>query len=120
MIECSENRAKQGRFLMSGTLASPGAAPETAQNPVAKPAKPRKPGCGCLGSVSFAIMLVLALLLLLNPWSLHMGGRWTPALTWHGVGQLHSTTGAGVGRIHRAKMCKAGPRFARPMAMSMQ
>jgi hypothetical protein len=82
---------------MSGTLASPGAAPETAQNPVAKPAKPRKPGCGCLGSVSFAIMLVLALLLLLNPWSLHMGGRWTPALTWHGVGQLHSTTGATYG-----------------------
>ena len=82
---------------MSGTLASPGAAGESPQNPAAKPAKPRKSGCGCLGSVSFAIALALALLLLLNPWSLHMGGRWTPALTWHGVGQLHSTTGASYG-----------------------
>jgi hypothetical protein len=82
---------------MSGTLASPGAAPETPRNPAARSAKPRKFGCGCLGSVSFAIVLVLVLLLLLNPWSLHMGGRWTPALTWHGVGKLHSTSGASYG-----------------------
>jgi hypothetical protein len=47
--------------------------------------------------VSFAIFLALGLLLLLNPWSLHMGGRWTPVLTWHGVGKLHSTTGANYG-----------------------
>ena len=82
---------------MSGTLASPGAAPEIPQNPAANPAKPRKFGCGCLGSVSFAIVLALGLLLLLNPWSLHMGKRWTPALAWHGVGKLHSTTGASYG-----------------------
>src|SRR5262245_19525822 len=97
MIECSENGAKQGRFRMSGTLASPGTAPETPQIPAAKPAKPRKFGCGCLGSVSFAIALALGLLLLLNPWSLHMGGRLTPALVWHGVGKLYSTTGASYG-----------------------
>lgn len=23
-----------------------------------------------------------------NPWSFHMGGRWTPFLTWHGSGEL--------------------------------
>jgi hypothetical protein len=26
-----------------------------------------------------------------------MGGRWTPALTWHGVGKLHSSSGATYG-----------------------
>jgi hypothetical protein len=26
-----------------------------------------------------------------------MGGRWTPALTWHGVGKLQSTSGANYG-----------------------
>lgn len=79
---------------MSGTLASPGGAPGTPQ--ALGPAK-RKPGCGCLSSLGFVILLVVALLLLLNPWSLHMGRRWTPALTWHGVGQLHSSTGASYG-----------------------
>jgi len=47
--------------------------------------------------VTFAILLAPGLLVLLNPWSLHMGGRWTPALTWHGVSQLHSNTGATYG-----------------------
>src|SRR5689334_2969969 len=92
MIECCANN---GRRAMSGTLASPGAAPETPQNPGIGTAERRK--FGCLGSVSFVIVLALALLLLLNPWSLHMGGRWTPALTWHGVGKLHSSTGATYG-----------------------
>jgi hypothetical protein len=80
---------------MSGTLASPGAAPENLSTPGGGSGKQRK--FGCLGSVTFAILLVVALLLLLNPWSLHMGGRWTPALTWHGVGKLHSSTGATYG-----------------------
>lgn len=57
----------------------------------------KKRGCGCLGSLTFAVVLVIGLMLLLNPWSLHMGGRWTPALTWHGVGKLHSSTGANYG-----------------------
>lgn len=82
---------------MSGTLASRRAAPESPMNPAGGAGPSRKKGCGCLGSVTFAILLVIALLLLLNPWSLHMGGRWTPALTWHGVGKLHSTTGATYG-----------------------
>ena len=82
---------------MSGTLASPGGTPETPQDPARGSSKPGKSGCGCLGSLGFVILLVVALLLLLNPWSLHMGRRWTPALTWHGVGKLHSTTGASYG-----------------------
>jgi hypothetical protein len=60
------------------------------------PLKKRR-GCGCLGTVSGAIVFVLAITLLLNPWALHMGGRWTPALTWHGVGKLQSTSGATYG-----------------------
>jgi len=82
---------------MSGTLARPGGTPETPENPAAGSSQPRKSGCGCLGSLGLVTLLVVALLLLLNPWSLHMGRRWTPALTWHGVGKLHSTTGASYG-----------------------
>ena len=54
----------------------------------------RRRGCGCLGTVSGAILFVFALTVLLNPWALHIGGRWTPAMTWHGVGKLQSTSGA--------------------------
>jgi hypothetical protein len=57
----------------------------------------KRHGCGCLGSVAWAILLVLAVYVLLNPWALHIGGRWTPALTWHGVGKLQSTGGASYG-----------------------
>jgi len=82
---------------MSGTLASSaGYVPMSAGGQDVAVAK-KKRGCGCLGSVTGLIILVTALLVLLNPWSLHMGGRWTPALTWHGVGTLHSSTGATYG-----------------------
>src|SRR5262250_2182258 len=60
------------------------------------PGQQRK-GCGCLSSIGGMILLVLALTVLLNPWALHIGGRPTPALTWHGIGKLHSTTGATYG-----------------------
>jgi hypothetical protein len=36
-------------------------------------------------------------MIFLNPWALRMGGRWTPALTWHGVGKLQPTNGASYG-----------------------
>jgi len=82
---------------MSGTLAgSAGNAPTGAGDQDVGVAK-KKRGCGCLGSVTGLIVLVTALLVLVNPWSLHMGGRWTPALTWHGVGTLHSSSGATYG-----------------------
>jgi hypothetical protein len=29
-----------------------------------------------------------------HPWALHMGGRWTPAMVWHGYGKMHASTGA--------------------------
>jgi hypothetical protein len=36
-------------------------------------------------------------MIFLNPWALRMGGRWTPALTWHGARKLQSTSGASYG-----------------------
>lgn len=57
----------------------------------------KKRGCGCFTSIGGAILFTLLVTLLVSPWSLHMGGRWTPALTWHGVGQLTSSTGAKYG-----------------------
>src|SRR6266404_8356352 len=54
-------------------------------------------GCGCFSSVTGAILFVFAVFVGLNPWALHMGGRWTPALTWHGVGKLQSSSGANYG-----------------------
>lgn len=57
----------------------------------------KRSGCGCLGSISGAIALIFAVTILINPWALHMGGRWTPALVWHGVGKLQSTSGVNYG-----------------------
>jgi len=68
-----------------------------ATSPNAPQAVGKKRGCGCIGSIGGAILFTLLVTLLVNPWSLHMGGRWTPALTWHGVGQLKSSTGATYG-----------------------
>ena len=65
------------------------------QTKLAAPQKRR--GCGCLGTISGAIVFVLLVTLLLYPWAMHMGRRWTPALTWHGVGKLQSTSGASYG-----------------------
>jgi len=74
--------------------------------PIAPQAR-KKTGGGCLGSVGGAIVAVLVVSLLLNPWALHMGGRWTPALTWHGVGNLHSSTGAAYG-LYMEVMLRGG------------
>src|SRR6266852_6650115 len=62
----------------------------------ATPLKKRR-GCGCFTSVTGAILLVFVVFVVLNPWALHIGGRWTPAMTWHGVGKLQSTSGANYG-----------------------
>src|SRR5581483_4815414 len=37
--------------------------------------------------------LVYGAIVLLNPWAIHMGGRWTPLLTWTGTGKLVTVTG---------------------------
>jgi hypothetical protein len=82
---------------MSGTLASSAGNVPTIPGGAGSGNAKNKRGCGCLGSITGAILLVLAVWLVFNPWALHMGGRWTPALTWHGVGKLHSSTGATYG-----------------------
>jgi hypothetical protein len=37
--------------------------------------------------------LVYGVVVLLDPWALHIGGRWTPLLTWSGSGKLHTKSG---------------------------
>lgn len=38
-------------------------------------------------------VLVYGVIALLNPWALHIGGRWTPLLTWTGTGRLATSGG---------------------------
>ena len=38
--------------------------------------------------------LIYAVIAVLNPWALHIGGRSTPLLYWHGSGKLHTKGGA--------------------------
>jgi hypothetical protein len=37
--------------------------------------------------------LVYGVIAALDPWAFHMGGRWTPFLTWHGSGKLVTKSG---------------------------
>ena len=39
------------------------------------------------------LTLVYGAMVLLNPWAIHMGGRWTPLLLWTGTGKLVTATG---------------------------
>ncbi|HEY9126221.1 MAG TPA: hypothetical protein VIM62_03800, partial [Acidobacteriaceae bacterium] len=39
------------------------------------------------------LAIAYAVLVALNPWALHIGGRLTPLLYWHGSGTLHSQDG---------------------------
>ncbi len=39
------------------------------------------------------LTLVYGAMVLLNPWSIHMGGQWTPLLLWTGTGKLVTTSG---------------------------
>ena len=48
---------------------------------------------GCLGGLALGLGVVLAVYAIIAPWSLHMGGRWTPG-AWWGYGTLRTTTGA--------------------------
>jgi len=52
---------------------------------------------GCGGGLGLMLITFFGLTLVLYPWALHMGGRFTPALTWHGYGRMHSSTGANYG-----------------------
>jgi hypothetical protein len=52
---------------------------------------------GCLGKLVLwmcvALAFTWALMVLLNPWALHIGGRSTPLLYWHGAGTVVSKDG---------------------------
>ena len=76
------------------------AAPAASATPLNK-----RRGCGSLGSFGGAIVFVLAVMIFLIPWALRMAGRWTPALTWHGVGKLQSSSGASYGLIMEVPLC---------------
>ena len=55
------------------------------------------PRVGCLaqifGALLFGVALVYAVAAITSPWSFHIGGRWTPFLTWSGYGNLVTNTG---------------------------
>ena len=62
----------------------------------------RRQGClGCLGGCLVKAALILAVgavavwafMAVMNPWALHIGGRQTPLLYWHGVGTVVSKDG---------------------------
>jgi hypothetical protein len=49
---------------------------------------------GCLGYSGILLLAIFLIVVVGHPWALRMGGRWTPAMVWHGYGKMHSTTGA--------------------------
>ena len=59
----------------------------------------RTSGCltGCLTRLLLwavvAVALMWGLFVLLHPWALHIGGRSTPLLYWHGAGMVHAEGG---------------------------
>lgn len=55
-----------------------------------KPPKQRRFGWLHLGACA---VLVYGVIVLLNPWALHIGGRWTPLLSWTGTGRLSTSSG---------------------------
>lgn len=52
---------------------------------------------GCLASLFGLLLLGAAVVYgvagVTSPWSFHIGGRWTPLLSWSGFGELHSKSG---------------------------
>jgi hypothetical protein len=94
----------------------------SAHSPIVPPTPPapqkKRLGWGCFSTMTGAVLVTIAVLILLNPWALHIGGRWTPALTWHGIGKFHSTTGATYGLFievspdmpHSGRHTAVGPR----------
>ena len=52
---------------------------------------------GCLTRIFAALLLGVAVVYtvaaITSPWSFHIGGRWTPFLTWSGSGKLVTKNG---------------------------
>lgn len=61
------------------------------------PRMPEGKGVGCLtrviGALLFGVALVYGVAAITSPWSFHIGGRWTPILTWYGYGNLVTKSG---------------------------
>ncbi len=59
-------------------------------NPPHRPARPRRRRHHLL---LLAILAVLVVTVGLTPWAVHMGGRWTPMMTWDGYGPVVASNG---------------------------
>jgi hypothetical protein len=53
----------------------------------------RRRRIGCLGSLVLAIVVLIAVYTLPNPWALHIGGRFTPLESWQGLGAVTASNG---------------------------
>jgi hypothetical protein len=76
---------------------------------------------GCLGSLVFAFVFVVAFTAVMAPWAFHIGGRWTPTTQWHGIGRLRDSTGREYGLfasffpdLRRSAGSRAGPSMPMP------
>lgn len=54
---------------------------------------PRLRGRSALFGLILIGLLFYGGVVALGPWAIHMGGRWTPLLTWHGSGKLLTKNG---------------------------
>lgn len=52
---------------------------------------------GCLGTIVVTVVVGILSIFFFSPWALHMGGRLTPTMRWHGYGKMHSSDGADFG-----------------------
>lgn len=69
-----------------GTSVMPTSVPGSAPGPNRR--------AGCLGYGGILLLVLVLVAVVGHPWALHMGGRWTPAMVWHGYGKMHASTGA--------------------------
>jgi hypothetical protein len=67
-----------------------GPMPSNVAGGAARPAR----RAGCLGYGGILLFTIVLIVVVGHPWALHMGGRWTPAMVWHGYGKMHSSSGA--------------------------
>lgn len=56
----------------------------------------RRPRLGCLGSLG-VVALCVAALIAMAPWTVRIGGGWTPLGYWTGLGEVRSASGSRYG-----------------------
>jgi hypothetical protein len=54
--------------------------------------RPRRRG-RAIPRLLLVLILVYGVVVLLNPWAIHIGGQWTPLLIWTGTGKLVTASG---------------------------